>query len=89
MVMTMKTEACDWGPSNMASACAGTPLAGRAHHGDCGRRTFIPVSVRQDRAVRMRGGAQAPLDTASVEVTNPSPQLERGEKEGVKALYLG
>jgi hypothetical protein len=32
----------------------GTMLAGRANHADRGRRTFIPVSVRQDRAVRMQ-----------------------------------
>jgi hypothetical protein len=28
-------------------------LVGQANHGDCGRWTVIPVSVRQDRAVRM------------------------------------
>jgi hypothetical protein len=54
----------------------GTMLAGRANHGDCGRRTFIRVSVCQDRAVRMahhgkpraergrvRCAALVPLDT--------------------------
>ena len=40
-------------PPTMASDCAGTPLAGRANHGDCPRPTVIPVSVRQDRAVLM------------------------------------
>jgi hypothetical protein len=38
----------------MASDGAGTPLAGRANPADRGRRTFTPVSVRQDRAVRMQ-----------------------------------
>jgi hypothetical protein len=66
--------------STMASDCAGPPLAGRAnvykhfpaHCGaqacDCGRRIFILVRVRQDRAVRMvnnglcgaRRGAERP-----------------------------
>jgi 2-succinyl-6-hydroxy-2,4-cyclohexadiene-1-carboxylate synthase len=42
------TDTGDCGPSKMACDCAGTPLAGRANHGDRGRRPSIPVSVPQD-----------------------------------------
>jgi hypothetical protein len=55
-----RIEAFRPGPSKIASDCAGTPLAGRANHEhcgadacDCGRRTVIPVWVRQDTTIRI------------------------------------
>src|SRR5256714_10423337 len=53
------TWTCDCGPSNMASDCAGTPLAGRAKRADRGRKP-----AGRHRGTEQAAGRRAPSGTA-------------------------